>query len=152
MEVRKIQKTGGSTLVVSLPKIWCQLLRNLIRGSGGGSIYSISKRLIGERRELGWTVMPRYRKPKCGEADRTKAHMPTVGFRPPCRLDRHRGGSHLPTPAPTVQTGPYTAVREVTPSLTEVRRKTERFEISATRFLLFVPSLLVQVRSPGGDY
>ncbi|MGC9293758.1 MAG: PhoU domain-containing protein [Thermoplasmata archaeon] len=24
MEVRKIQKTGGSTLVVSLPKIWCQ--------------------------------------------------------------------------------------------------------------------------------
>lgn len=24
MEIRKIQKTGGSTLVVSLPKIWCQ--------------------------------------------------------------------------------------------------------------------------------
>ncbi len=24
MEVRKIQKTGGSTLVVSLPKVWCQ--------------------------------------------------------------------------------------------------------------------------------
>ena len=24
MEIRKIQKTGGSTLVVSLPKVWCQ--------------------------------------------------------------------------------------------------------------------------------
>jgi hypothetical protein len=51
----------------------------------GGTICSISKWLIGERRELGWTVMPRYSKPKYGEADRTKAHMPTAGFRPPCR-------------------------------------------------------------------
>src|SRR5665213_1708356 len=65
----------------------------------GRTICSISKWLIGERRELGWTVMPRYRKPKCGEANRAKAHMPTVGFRPTCRLDRHRGDSHLPTPA-----------------------------------------------------
>src|SRR5258708_21839203 len=41
------------------------------------------------------------------------------------------GGRVLPPPPchTTVRTGPYTAVREVTPLLVDQRRKTERFEI-----------------------
>lgn len=52
MEIRKIQKTGGSTLVVSLPKAWCQNF-NLKVGSKVSLNYSDSGAIILEPFEKG---------------------------------------------------------------------------------------------------
>jgi Phosphate uptake regulator len=52
VEIRKIQKTGGSTLVVSLPKAWCQNF-NLKVGSKVSLNYSDSGAIILEPFEKG---------------------------------------------------------------------------------------------------
>lgn len=46
-----------------------------------------------------------------------------------CRPDRHRGRPPTDPCYTTMRTGPYTAVRDVTPLIVHERRKTKRCEV-----------------------